>query len=185
MSNHRKAEAAVQHTDRTSASVARSSVIGGVLATAAMLVMMGLTGCSDNDPVTKGGVGTTLDMMTDGVRLRVTLVKVQDTGSGTTVQFTANDPDHSKTANIKKQSFVAVDGSGTWSFPVQGAVVNAHPPDAGHNIGPGQTVTGLMTFQVTGMTHILYNGAGFVVNAQGDPVNGGSAYYEGSWTVSR
>jgi hypothetical protein len=77
-----------------------------------------------------------------------------------------------------------VDGSGTWSVPVQGVVVNAHPPDVGHNIGPGQTVTGLVTFQVTGVTQILYNGAGFVVNAQGDPVNGGSAYYEGSWTAA-
>ncbi len=172
------------HTERASASVTRSSAAVAALVTAGMLVMA-LTGCSNSDPVTKGKVGTTLDMNTDGVRLRVTVVKVQDTGSGTTVQFSASDPDHSKTANIKNQSFVAVDGSGTWSFPAQGVVVNAHPPDVGHNIGPGQTVTGLITFQVTGVTQILYNGAGFVVNANGDPVNGGSAYYEGSWTVSR
>ncbi|MGW2255777.1 hypothetical protein ACWCXH_37365 [Kitasatospora sp. NPDC001660] len=146
---------------------------------------MTLTGCSNSGPVTKGRVGTTLDMRTDGVRLRMTVVKVQETDSGTTVQFSATDPDHSKTADIKNQSFVAVDGSGAWSFPVQAALVNAHTPDVVHNIGPGQTVTGFLTFQVTGVTQILYNGAGFVVDPQGAPFNGGSAYYEGSWTVSR
>ncbi|MCC9311848.1 hypothetical protein LN042_33120 [Kitasatospora sp. RB6PN24] len=155
---------------------AAALVTAGVLATA-------LAGCSSSGPVTKGGVGTTLDMMTGGVRLKVTVAKVQDIGSGTTVQFNATDTDHSQSADIKDQSFVAEDGSGAWSFPAQATVVNPHQSDDGNNIGPGQTVTGRMTFQAAHVTRILYNGPGFVVDPQGQPVNGGSAYYQGYWTV--
>lgn len=132
-------------------------------------------------------MGATLDMVTDGsdgtgVPLKVTLSQIDQTDSGAVVQLHIRDTSSSQSGDVKTQSFVAVESSGTWMFPIQAILLNPHQPADGDNIGPGQTVTFNLTFDATDVTQVLYNGGGFVTDGQGQPAEG-SAYYDGSWNV--